>query len=463
METFLPYGWKTFHSVSVSKKGFLMKKFVLPTLLFLLLSFQIASAADGRKKNVILMIGDGWSYATCCSVADYLTGNPYKGLVFQQDPWIQLGCSTYPIDGSYDPAVMWTDFATHRQNATDSAASATALNSGHKTKNGRIGMTPEGEPIELFSEMAKKAGFACGTVTSVGVSHATPACVAGHNISRGDGQALFHQILNSGTLDVFVGCGHPGFQEDGSPYNKAEELYQTYGPNEEDWTKIKAGDLPDGFIFIDSREDFQKIASGEMPTPKKLLGIARTKGSISSDLDGNSTAAFIPTLSEMSLAALRVLSQNEKGFYLMIEGGTIDGANHGNKIDRAVAESHMFINAVNTVCQWVEQNSSWDDTVVIITADHATGAFWGENADQPETRFATPVFNGKGNLPTGKYFARTHTNELVPMFIRGAGSEKVVPALIRGTDAKAGGFWHYDGRYIDNTDVIQIGKAALCL
>jgi alkaline phosphatase len=114
---------------------------------------------------------------------------------------------------------------------------------------------------------------------------------------------------------------------------------------------------------------------------------------------------------------LNVLDNNPKGFFIMIEGGATDWAAHSNEKGRLIEEMSGFCEAVNTVVAWVEKNSNWKETLLIVTGDHETGLLWGE---QPFTPLAD---NGKGNLPVMNFYSGNHTNSLLPFFAKGSGSE----------------------------------------
>ncbi len=446
------------------------------------LPLPVQAAPRAKKSNVILFIADGAGFATFSAAADYQTGSP-TGLPYMSKPWKLYSCSTYSIDGDYDPDEMWSSFKKQMGNATDSAAAATAINAGVKTDNGSLGLDDDQEWLETFAEMAAKKGYTCGSVTSVQVAHATPGGVAGHADSRREGSRIFEQSLKSGALSVLIGCGHPEYDRQGNPVvgdslsrnsqlatrNSSDDYYfsadgkkhflefNVFGPSKRQWEKIQNGELPEGWEFIEAREDFQRIANDPGEAPKKLLGIARSHVSFTYD-DRNKERQVIPTvptLAEASLAALNVLNQNRKGFYLMIEGGAVDTCNHNNNLPGMLLEMREFNAAVAAVCDWVEKNSSWEETLIIITSDHDTGALWSPNADKSGSLFEKIQFNGKGSLPTYKYFTANHTNQLVPVYARGKNVE-LFEKCIRGTDPFFGKLWNYDGRYIDNTDFIQV-------
>lgn len=412
------------------------------------------------------MIADGAGFNIYDSTADYMTGNS-RGMIYHGADWTLYGCSTYSLSGTYGAEFMWANFENQKQYPTDSAAASTALHTGQKTLDGRITRDAEENDLMTIAERIHQHGFAAGSVTSVSVADATPGAVAAHVSQRAEGQKIFRQMIENGNLDVIIGGGHPDFDKNGKRYQDTDgfekpQKFSQCGPDEAMWEKIKTGQLPEGMRFIEKRKDFQKIAKNEN-VPSKLLGIAQIAETFQAQRErGWERLKCSPTLSEASLAALNVLNRNEKGFYLMIEGGAVDWANHANDLSRAVEEMVEFNEAVEAVCAWVEENSSWEETLLIVTADHETGAFWGPNADQADSLFQLPTMRGKGNLADGKYFSIKHTNMLVPFYVRGNSAEDFA-GRVRGTDEKAGRIFRFSGKFIDNTDVFLVARKAFGL
>ena len=154
----------------------------------------------------------------------------------------------------------------------------------------------------------------------------------------------------------------------------------------------------------------------------------------------------VPTLSQMSKAALNVLDEDPDGFFVMIEGGAIDSAAHENNTAGVVEEQVDFNDAVQAVVDWVEASSSWDETLVIVTADHETGYLWGPGSDPVRN----PIVGTAGTAPAVQWNTVNHSNQLVPFYAMGAGSAALA--------AKATGTDPVRGAYLDNTDV---GAASL--
>ena len=499
---------------------------------------QIMAQESERAKNVILMIGDGMGFNSDLAGTYYRFGEA-KGQIYQKFPQ-RIGCTTYALtekgaeltkDGSdmnalravtaegasssarsagpgYRPEVFWTDLIGGQQGSmftatTDSAAASTAINSGIKTKSGRIGVSFNGKPIKQFALYMAESGRSIGTVTTVTLCHATPAGVIAHNESRGNYEQISMEMITQQPMTVIIGGGNPEYHH-GKKIDKdpARLNYQNVGGRAL-WEKIKKNDPALGFTLVEQKKDFEKIAaSNSKALPKKLLGLPRedtyikpVDGAIGENgrkladkLVKKEIRESLPSLSVMSLAALNVLNQNDKGFFLMIEGGAIDGANHGNNMEMMVLEHTGFSKAIESVCEWIEKNSSWKETLLIITADHETGQLWGPgtwksqktvksdkntstkdsknakakkqfNAGDKFFGFQKIVNNGRGNLPGFQYASPGHSNALVPFYAKGAGSD-FLNDYIRGEDSKAAEFWDFNGKFIDSTDITPFMKKA---
>jgi alkaline phosphatase len=131
------------------------------------------------------------------------------------------------------------------------------------------------------------------------------------------------------------------------------------------------------------------MASGD--TPLRVIGLPQVHETLQQKRRGDDLAdpyvvnrtETVPTLAEMSQVALNVLDNNRDGFFLMIEGGAVDWAGHDNQSGRLIEEEIDFNRAVEAVAAWIEKNSSWDDTLLIVTADHETGYLNGPGSTTP--------------------------------------------------------------------------------
>ncbi len=454
-----------------------------------------------NTKNVILMINDGASWGTW-QAASYWEFGALGKQVYDAFP-VKLGVTTFPhnsstdatsaeeMEGSYDPAAAWDvtraeppfQFSAYKYLSlgyTDSAAAATAMATGVKTYNNAINFDNFGEPLPFITQIARRLGKRTGVVTTVEFPHATPAGFSAQNENRNNYTDIAHQMLHSGLLHLVMGGGHPFFTPDGQVRSSGWHSKV----NEADWGELASGKLiPTGasmpWAFLQTPEDFTGLASGTLPENDHLLGIFQ---SFSTTQQGRTLAAqgpdaslpsgiarnpAVPDLPTMTRGALRFLSRGDGGFFLMIEGGATDWAAHtSNKpadevqYGQLIEETVDFNKAVREVTAWVEANSSWEETLLIITTDHGNGLFLGPDGDRQA--FQPPQNRGQGKIP-GLSARPTgyHTNELVLLWAKGAGAERF-QTMVRGRDPGFARFVaHNDGNYIDNTDIFKVMKAVI--
>ncbi|KTS03753.1 alkaline phosphatase, partial [Microbacterium testaceum] len=296
---------------------------------------------------------------------------------------VQVAQSHYSANGraSYTPEEAWGDFTWVASGATDSAAAGTALGTGVKTKNGTLGFDAQGGRLLTVGEQALDAGKKVGLVTTVPFNHATPAGFIAHNASRNDYHGLATEMIDSG-VDVLIGGGHPNYTDANT--SRASHFGSGSWISQADFERVTQGKTP--FSYIESKADFEKVAAGEN-VPDKLFGLARVAETFQYSRPGvqNKTVApwtdpvnaDVPSLATSAQAALNVLEKDEDGFFLMVEGGAVDWAGHANQTTRIVEEQLAFNDSVEAVTDWVEANSNWDETLVVVTADHETGYLAG--------------------------------------------------------------------------------------
>ncbi len=423
-----------------------------------------AAQADDGPKNVIVLIGDGMGYNFVDLASAYEHGStrhqvevdPATGeqrvvggdpaQVYERFP-VEVASTTYSASGraAYDSAGAWGSFDWVASGATDSAAAATALATGVKTDNGVLGFDPEGTRLENLTERADKLGKATGIVSSVPFSHATPAGYAAHNADRNDLDGVTGEYISADYLDVVIGGGHPYFDDDHEPREDPDFTYVS----EPDWDRLTAGQT--GFDLVEETADFERIAAGE-DLPERLFGAVQVGETLQfnrsalaeAKAPGEAPRNEVPDLATLSTAALNVLGQEEDGFFTMIEGGAIDWAGHANSTAGALEETADFNRAVEAAVDWVEENSSWDETLVIVTADHETGYLAGPGADPSWTS----ISGSKGQIPAHTWHSGGHTNQLVPVFAKGAGAQAVA--------GRATGSDPLRGAYLDNTDLAKV-------
>ncbi|WZH37384.1 MAG: alkaline phosphatase [Microbacterium enclense] len=417
-------------------------------------------------KNIIVLISDGGGYNQFDAARLYETGVSYQQVevtpnsgvatkvpgtaseVYDAFP-VQVGQSHYSASGraSYSPEEAWGAFGWVASGATDSAAAGTALGTGVKTTNGTLGFDADGERLLTVGEQALEVGKKVGLVTSVPFNHATPAGFIAHNASRNDYHGLATEMIDSG-VDVLIGGGHPNYTDANT--SRSSHFGAGSWISQADFDRVTQGQTP--FSYVESKSEFEKVAAGEN-VPDKLFGLARVAETFQYNRPGvqNKTVApwtdavnvDVPSLATSAKAALNVLEKDEDGFFLMVEGGAVDWAGHANQTTRIVEEQLSFNDSVDAVTEWVEANSSWDETLVVVTADHETGYLAGPGTG--ETQGWTALTGSAGDLPNVSWHSGGHTNALVPLYAKGAGAEVLETRATKWDFAR--------GAYLDNTDV----------
>ena len=451
--------------------GFLPQETLNPTATYFdqtdICKLNRAAFKQATKKNIILLVFDGMDWDTAHAAAVYRNQSERSirgwdtGLAFlDYDKAVESdrgSCVTAPhnsdtkvdvtrqvlkVQGSerlggycakYGGPTAWSmppsdsylkgDWKALPHPWTDSAASATSLNTGAKTFNGSINIAPDGSPYVPLAREMQAEGFSVGIVTSVPISHATPACVYANNVARYDYQDITRDLLGlpstnhrkplSG-VDVLLGCGWGEMmKDDRAKQGNNYEPGRKYIANS-DWKALKAGDKylvvertkgRDGIDVINEAADqaiknnqrlfgFFGVKAGRLPYQTADGNYNPTRGNSEVDRYSKADISENPTLAEMTSAALRVLETNERGFYLMVEAGDVDKANHQNNIDNAIGAVFSGDDAFKAIVEWVEKNSNWEETQLIVTADHGhlffmddVNAFNGKLKPIPEAEF----------------------------------------------------------------------------
>jgi len=470
--------------------------------------FPAAVAPAGAAKNVIICIADGGGFGAVHAASYYQYGRlgcqPYD-----QPGWMQYAARTISLNlmnrdtsGSntaltpaFEPPDVWDTrietaitmsvaaglpfkgYSLLKKSPTDSGAAGTAMSTGVSTWNGRVNYLPDADGGEApaigrtIAEIARASGRATGVITSVQWTDATPACFGGaHSIARGSRRDIANEMLNSDTLDVIMGIGHPEYDRNGAPRQPSRESDYDLVGGSFTWALLKSGTHAGGWKLIEAKSDFEALIY--RPLRRRILGVPRVAGSLQHNRqtrdwngDGRVDSAdtkvsppfgdpFIPTvpsLVTMTRAALSVLSTNPKGFYLMIEGGAVDHAAHSNEPGRLIEEMIDFNNSVQAVVDWVNRYSNWEETLVIVTADHETGLVWGLNSDK--AAFERIISRGRGK-PVGLWFnSGGHTNSLVPLRARGCGAGEFARYVL-GRDPVY-------GQYVPNTAIFEVMRSAM--
>lgn len=314
-----------------------MKKLLLFST-FILLSACLALAQ--QAKYVFYFIGDGMGV------------NQVQGTeLYRGELEGKIGIT--PIQFAQFPyATVATTFSA-TNGVTDSAAGGTALATGHKTKNGTIGMEKDQvTPVSSIAVWAKNSGYKVGVATSVSVDHATPAAFYAHNADRDNYYEMGCDLYKAG-FDFYAGSDFLDPDKNGTAknlYGMASTNGYTIARGYKDYLK-KSKQAEKMILF--QTEKASQVEQGSIP-----FAIDRQKGDL--------------TLSEITRSAINFLTKEpSKGFFLMVEGGKIDWACHSNDAATAFHEVMDLDNAVKVAYEFYAQHP--DETLIVITADHETG------------------------------------------------------------------------------------------
>lgn len=345
------------HYKYLSVVSFVLIQFLFSSLYADPLSQKVSSEDIARSpKNIVLMIGDGMGPAHIKAFR-----------LFNDKP------NTEEVDrllldsilmGTLDTDPFGHQPAQSHYLVTDSAASATAYSAGIKTRNGFVGLDQNKKNVATVLELAKSSGRRTGLVATSKITHATPGSFIAHVDSREEYHKIADAFIDNQqagvpVIDVFYGGGMEDFSR-----NDRNLI-----------TELKAH----GFNLITDVSAINTRA-------EKIAGIFADK-SIPSV---KSRMAQHPSLAQMTSAALANLD-NQKGFFLLVEGSQIDWASHDNDIARTLDEMHDFNQAVETALEYAVQDGQ---TLVIITSDHETGGLsvGAEYYGKHDYEFNTAIF-----------------------------------------------------------------------
>jgi alkaline phosphatase len=286
---------------------------------------------------------------------------------------------------------------------TDSAASATSMTTGIKTYNDSINIDWEGKQVETIAHQLQQQDYAIGVVSSVPVSHATPAAAYAHNVHRDDYQDLTRDLLGLRSIshrqdplpgvDVLIGCGWgEELREDAEQGNNVmtgNRYLTQFDRDEIDANRGGRYVVAERTAQHSGQQVLKAKTKEAIARGLRLLGFFgyaknahlpfRTADGGFDPVDGAKyktdkySAADLhenPRLADMAVAALDVLQQNPHGFWLMVEAGDVDWANHDNNLDCSIGAVLDGDDAIHAITDWIEQHGGWEETVLIVTADH---------------------------------------------------------------------------------------------
>ena len=317
---------------------------------------NIKLSSSIQPTNIILLIGDGMGLTQI-----------YSGLTMNHG---QLNLTQFKSIG-FSKTYSASNYTT------DSGAGGTAMATGNKTYNGAIGVDKDTIPCKSILEYAEINGLSTGLVSTSTITHATPASFIAHNKSRDDYEGIAADFLKT-DIDVFIGGGRNNFSTRKDHRDLLNELRAR------------------NYQVIFSMDSIKNVHHG------KLAGLTAPNHN-PSVIEGRGDMLPVATTT-----ALNILSNNRKGFFLMVEGSEIDWGAHVNNGNYVALEVIDFDKAIGNALKFAKKDGN---TLVIVTADHETGGM------------AIVDGNYEAGTLTAQFITTNHTGIMVPVFAYGPGAE----------------------------------------
>ncbi|WMW23872.1 alkaline phosphatase [Methanolobus sediminis] len=348
--------------------------------------------SEKKIKNIIVMVPDG------CDQSVQTLARWYSGEDLQLDSMVSGMVKTYMADSII----------------TDSASAATAFSTGYKTSNGFLSVGPNSEtllstidesevaeeyvPLATVLEGAKLEGKATGLVATSEIPHATPAAFASHVDSRKSYDDIIEQMVYENIDVVFAG---------GEDF-----LNDSRGDGENLIDVLESRD----YQFITTADELKDVES------RKVWGMFAGT-SMSPEMSRTDEE---PTIAEMTTKAIDLLSEDQDGFFLMVEGSQVDWAGHANDATYMVTDFLAFDEAVEAAVDFAEEDGH---TLVIVFPDHNTGGLTigndetNKNGDLHYTELSVeelvdPLMGEEGEVVVG-WTTGGHCGDDVPLWSYG--------------------------------------------
>ncbi len=320
-------------------------------------SHEQVARRSRQARNIIFLVSDGMSIGTL-TMADLLLqrkeGRPSH--------WLQLYRSQRVVR-----ALM--DTASADSLVTDSAAASSAWGGGARVNNNALNIGPDGRRNRPILQKFKDAGKAVGCVTTVPITHATPAGFCVNNEHRSNMEEIALQYLGL-RFDVMMGGGAEIFSF--SQRKDKRDVFKEFRQQ--------------GYQLARTRREMLALQPGQ-----PILGTFYEDG-LPYTLDCANDPLLndrIPSLAEMTAKAIAIMQENRQGFVLQVEGGKVDWAAHANDIGALLYDQIAFDDAVKVAMDFAQKDKH---TLVIITTDHGNanpGLFKGDKADENFARISS--------------------------------------------------------------------------
>ena len=327
----------------------------------ILLTVLCVLNVSAELKYVFYFIGDGMG------ANQVLAAEMYRSAVEGQPLGrVQTLMTTFPYSGQ-----AATYSATN--GITDSAAAGTCLASGKKTRNGMLGLDPDSAYVTSIAEELKAQGWGIGIMTTVAIDHATPAAFYAHVPNRNKYYQIGEQLSES-QFDFFGGAGfhYPQGKKDDKEvnlYRLAEQNGYTIAHGYEEAQRKLVHDIPQSTMPVTDVQKLILVQKGDDQGTKHgdnlPYAIDRKKGDL--------------TLTQIVSTAIPFLENRFEHFFMMVEGGMIDYACHGDDAATAIGELWDMDEAMQVAYEFYQKHP--DETLIVVTADHETGGMALGNSD----------------------------------------------------------------------------------
>ena len=311
-----------------------MKRIALAISLFLLSLSLLAQT----PKYVFFFIGDGMGANSVQLTEMYLAS-------------IQGKLGIEPLCFSQFPVATMATHYSANSDVTDSAASGTALATGVKTKNGRLGIDPDGNPVRNMAEMAKAKGQKVGIVTTTGINHATPGAFEAHQMDRGMYYEIAQDMIANG-FDFYGGAAL--YHENNRPDSPLRPQFEAAG-----YTICNPQEFQAGW------KDMKKV----LMLPGEGQYVSYSIDTVNDTPEHQQDHVTFKQLVESAVTFL--MKDNKKGFFLMAEGSEIDHANHSHDAATCIHEVIDFDEGIKVAYEFYKKYPK--QTLIVVTADHETG------------------------------------------------------------------------------------------
>ncbi|MDM5337490.1 alkaline phosphatase [Fictibacillus enclensis] len=376
-----------------------------------------------KAKNVIVFVGDGMgaSHREAIRLAT-------KGLTGD------LSMNKMPYVGNVHTSSTSV--------VTDSAAAATAMASGVKTYNGAIGVNPDKKPVKTVLEMADKAGKSTGLVTTSQITDATPAAFGAHVEDRSKQSDIAKQYLENSRVDVLLGggedfwypAGNPGKFQDNPAKDVKEQSKGTQG-------NLVAEAKHMGYKYVTDKDGLMKTKND------KILGLFANEEMFEQRPEGEGDLYNpVVSLPDMTKKAIDTLSQNKRGFFLMVEEEGTDEMSHENNGKLMIKAGKQLDKSVEVAKKFAQKHP---ETLVLVVADHECGGLSIEEVNGSDE-------SGDGISKEDGPFTVAHSNDQFTLDWTTSGHGGVsVPltAMGPGADQLAGTY--------ENTNIFKVIKKAM--